>query len=187
MSQPANSEALNLLLDFQKSTFRNAAQIPQKEAVEDEWQGVGFVVGGIRVVSPLGEVTETLQLPDLTRIPAVKNWVLGVANIRGTLVPVIDLQLYLGLAATVPLSEWRVLLVRKGAGLCGLLVEQSLGMMHFPADSYSPEKAPDMNELEPYLNGAFRQGGRIYHEIELKSVIEDERFDDVGQVQTELH
>ena len=87
-----SSDAINVLYDIKAATFKNAAPLPHKEEVQAQWQGLGFLVGGTRLVSKIGDVTELLQMPKLTPLPAVKSWVKGIANIRGRLVPIVDLH-----------------------------------------------------------------------------------------------
>ena len=173
------NEALNILHDIRATTFKNAAPLPHKEEVQAQWQGLGFLVGGMRLVSKLGEVSELLQMPKLTPLPAVKNWILGIANIRGRLMPVIDLHEFLEMPTTLPVSQWRVVVVEHEDIVAGLVIEQSLGIQHFLEDSYEHSDGSELGGLKPYVAGAFRHGGRVYHEIELKAILQDEKFFDV--------
>src|SRR5512134_4033948 len=127
----AGSQVLDLLRDIEADTFRNSAPLPSKRDARPQWQGLGFQLGGVRLVAPLGEVMEILKVPRVTALPRVKAWVLGVANVRGRLIPVIDLHRFLGLTATVSRLQWRVLIVEEGDLIAGLLVEQSFVMLHF--------------------------------------------------------
>lgn len=175
------SDALNLLHDIRSSTLRNAAALPLQEEVVSQWQGLGFLIGGVRLVAKIGEVSELLQVPKLTVLPAVKPWVKGIANIRGRLIPVIDLHEFLGLPNTLPASQWRVLVVEDEDIVAGLLVEQSLGMQHFAEDAFESSEGSDLGQLAPYVLGAFRHGGRVFHEVELKAILRDDRFFDVAE------
>ena len=177
----ATSEALNVLQDIKAATFKNAAPLPHKEEVQAQWQGLGFLVGGMRLVSKLGDVSELMPMPRLTTLPAVKPWLLGVANVRGRLIPVIDLHEYLQVPTTLPFNQWRVLVVEDGDVVAGLVVEQSLGIQHFLEDSYEESDGTDLGEFAPYVSGAFRHGGRVYHEVQLKAILRDEKFFDVAQ------
>ena len=96
----AKSEALAILSDIQAATFRNAAQLPLKESAQPEWQGIGFQLGGTRLVSPMGEVNEILKVPKITALPGVKSWLLGIANVRGRLMPIVDLGIGAGPVAS---------------------------------------------------------------------------------------
>ena len=177
----AYSEALNILQDIKAATFKNAAPLPHKEEVQAQWQGLGFLVGGTRLVSKLGEVSELMPVPRLTTLPAVKPWLMGIANVRGRLIPIVDLHEYLQVPTTLPANQWRVLVVEEGDIVAGLLVEQSLGIQHFLEDSYEESDGSDLGGFGPYVTGAFRHGGRVYHEAQLKSILRDERFFDVAQ------
>lgn len=176
----AKSEALNVLQDIRAATFKNAAPLPHKEQVQAEWQGLGVLVGGTRLVSKLGDVGELMQVPRLTPLPAVKPWVMGIANVRGRLIPVIDLHEFLELPTTLPTSQWRVLVVEDQDVVAGLLVEQSLGIQHFLEDSFEESDGADLGGLAPYISGAFRHGGRVYHEVQLKAILQDDKFFDVA-------
>ncbi len=179
-----NNEALELLRDIRQSTFRNAASLPHKEEVQAHWQGLGFQVGGVRLVSRIGEVGELMQVPRVTTLPAVKSWVRGIANVRGRLIPIVDLHLFLNLPTTMPTSHWRVMVVEDEDVVAGLIVEQSLGMQHFAEDTFEPAAAEGLETLAPYVTGAFRHGGRVYHEIKLRSILRDDEFFNVAQSNT---
>jgi twitching motility protein PilI len=177
----SNSEALNVLREIRESTFANAVALPHREEVQAQWQGLGFLVGGIRLVSKLGEVSEMMQIPRLTSLPAVKPWMKGVANIRGRLIPVIDLHEYLEVPTTLPMNQWRILVIEDEDVVAGLMVEQSLGIQHFLEDSFEESDGEGLEGIGPYVVGAFRHGGRVYHEVQLKAILRDEKFFDVSQ------
>lgn len=177
----ADLQPLDLLRDIQAAVFRHAAPLPLKADAHPEWQGMGFQIGGLRLVSAMGEISEVLKLPRIAALPGVKSWVLGIANIRGRLIPVIDLHEYLGMAPTLPMSQWRVLVVEDQDLVAGLLVEQSLGMQYFLQDSFEESSSESLGALQPHVRGAFRHGGRVYYDVQLKSILRDDRFFDVAE------
>lgn len=177
----AGSQVLGILKDIEADTLRNAMPLPVQRDARPEWPGLGFQLGGVRFVSPLGEVGEILSRPRITRVPRVRDWVLGVANVRGRLVPIIDLSRYIGIASTVPRAQWRVLVVGNDELLVGLLVEQSLGIQHFLEDSFEEGMPDGMEQVHPYVAGAYRQGGRVFYVIHLDRLIADEGFFDVAE------
>lgn len=177
----AGAQAFDELRGIETATFRHAAPLPLKEDAHPQWQGMGFQIGGLRLVSAMGEISEVLKLPKVATLPGVKAWVLGVANIRGRLIPVIDLHQFLGLAPTLPMAQWRVLVVEDEDMIAGFLVEQSLGMQHFLEDSFEEASKDSLGELAPYVRGAFRHGGRVFYEARLTSILSDEKFFDVAQ------
>ncbi len=175
------SRVLDILRDIEADAFRNAAPLPAKREARPEWQGLAFQVGGTRVVSPLGEVDEILTVPRVTRLPRVKDWILGVANVRGRLVPIIDLHRYLGVSTTTARIQWRVLVVRSEEHQVGLVVEQSLGMQYFHADAFEEGRPDGLDGLHPFVEGAYRHGGRVFYVVRLSSLVQDERFINVAE------
>jgi twitching motility protein PilI len=173
--------ALEQLRHIEAAVFRHAAPLPLQGEVRPVWQGMGFQVGGLRLVTAMGEVGEVLNLPKVARLPGVKSWVLGVANLRGRLIPVIDMHDFLGMVPTAPRAQWRVMVVEQDSLVAGLLVEQSLGIQHFLSEAHEEVATDALGALAPFVRGAFRHGGRIYYEVELTSVIGSERFLDVTQ------
>ena len=174
-------EALSILADIRAAALTNAVPLPSEETADLTWQGLGVRVGGTRLVCPMGDVEEVINLPPLTHIPAVKSFVLGVANIRGRLVPVIDLHRFLGVEATQPRSQWRVIVVEDDDIVTGFVVEQALGIQYFPEGSMSDEMEGDaLTPFDGLLRGSFRHGGRVYYELDLRSILRDERFFDVA-------
>lgn len=176
----AANGVLDILRDIETDTLRNAAPLPLKRDTRPEWQGLGFQISGVRLVAPLSEVSEILTPPRVTALPRVKDWMLGIANVRGRLIPVIDLHRFMGIATTVPRTQWRVLVVEQGETIAGLLVEQSLGMQHFLDDSFEEGQPEGLDAIRPYIQGAYRHGGRVFYVVSLTSLIRDEKFNDVA-------
>jgi len=174
------NSAFAVLEELRSATLSNAAPLPLKENVHQQWQGLGFQLGGLRVASAMGEISEILKLPKLAALPVVKPWVLGIANVRGRLIPIIDLHEYLGLTPTLPVSQWRVLVVEDDDLMAGLLVEQSLGIQHFLEESFEEVTTNDLDALGPFVTGAFRHSGRLFYQIQLRAILRDDKFFDVA-------
>jgi twitching motility protein PilI len=169
----AASQVLQILRDIEADTLRNAIQLPHKRDARPQWQGIGFQLGGVRLVSALGEVGEILTLPRVTALPRVRDWVAGIANVRGRLIPVVDLHRYLGVTATVQRLQWRLLIVHAD--------EQSLGMQHFQQDSFETGHPDGLDAINPFVKGAYRHGGRVFYVVDLMALVRDERFLNVAE------
>lgn len=177
----AASQVLQILRDIEADTLRNAVQLPHKRDARPQWQGIGFQLGGVRLVSALGEVGEILTLPRVTALPRVRDWVAGIANVRGRLIPVVDLHRYLGVTATVQRLQWRLLIVHADEISVGLIVEQSLGMQHFQQDSFENGHPEGFDAINPFIKGAYRHGGRVFYVVDLMALVRDERFLNVAE------
>jgi twitching motility protein PilI len=176
----SSNAAIEMLRSIRASTIKNALPLPLKSNAQAQWQGLGYQIGGVRLVSPMGEISEILKVPRLAKLPVVKSWVRGIANVRGRLIPVIDLHDYLGMPNTLPTAQWRMLIVEDRDLVAGLIVEQSLGIQHFLEDSFEPAGDDVIESLRPYVAGAFRHGGRVFYQMNLQAILRDEKFFDVA-------
>jgi purine-binding chemotaxis protein CheW len=108
---------------------------------EDRVETVGAVLVAVsenRYALELGHVLAIERGVELTPVPGVPRFWSGIANVRGTLYPILDLGRYLGATASHPATERMVVLVG-GAGLeIGLLVDEVLDVTWLRADALGP-------------------------------------------------
>jgi len=171
-----NEGALAVLRRLEAGAIANGLPLPVARHTEARWQGMGFQVGGVRLVAALGDISEIMTVPRMTVVPGVKDWLLGLANVRGRLLPVVDLHRLWGMPPTQPASQWRVLVAEDGDVVAGLLVERSLGMQYFSERS---AEAPQVDGLGPLTNviiRAFRHSGHVFHQVQVKVILRDEEF-----------
>ena len=98
----AQAAPFAVLTDIATRSRQRAAGLPAQEEAVELWNGIGFHLAGERYVAPMGEVVEILHVPRYTHIPGVRNFMLGAANVRGRLLPIIDLALFFGLPRAIP-------------------------------------------------------------------------------------
>ncbi len=168
--------AFKALRELQVAARANCVPVPFGEKSEPQWQGIAYQLGGVRLVSSMGEVLEVLKVPRYTPVPGVKDWILGIANIRGRLIPIIDLHSYLDVEPTLPQALARVLVVETGTLVAGLMVEASLGISHFSLSSFEPPGDEVPAAFAPVVRGIYRQGGRVFHEARLSGLLGEEKF-----------
>ncbi len=173
--------ALAALKRLESAAVSNAAPMPSRRDRQPEWQGLGFQVGGVRLVSAFGEISEVMTLPRVTAIPNVRKWLLGISSVRGRLLPIIDLHTYLSMTPTQPASEWRVLVVEDGDLVAGLLVEQSLGMQHFTEAPLEARATEQLGDMGRYVDRVFRRGGHVYFEARIRNILRDDKFMNVAE------
>ncbi|WP_339670133.1 chemotaxis protein CheW [Dasania marina] len=152
-------QAFATLQDIASRSLQLAKGLPAQANVVPLWSGIGFTLGGYRFVAPMGEVSEILVQPPATRLPGVKPWVRGVSNVRGKLLPLIDLEVFFGGALSGGRKNHRVLSLELGELYTGLIVNEVHGMQHFPVDTFSNELPAGVEALAPFLAGSYQQNG----------------------------
>jgi len=175
-------KAYALLQDIETRSRSNAVGLPQQVEIRKTWTGVGFRLGNINLLSALEEVDEILVSPDMTRVPNAISWVKGVANIRGMLLPIMDLKDFIEGDEIKDGRKTRVLLIKKGELVSGLMVDEVFGMRHFFEEERT-ENVPDISDnLSKYVKGAFHQAGTHWGIFNLDTLVTDPGFLDVTQI-----
>ena len=131
----------DILADYEQRSLLHAVQLPARELGPETWRGVGYRVGDRRLVSQFGEVVEILSMPPVTPVPGAQPWMLGVANIRGNLLPIVDLKQFLEGERTVLHEGQRVLVVRQPGGNVAVTIDELFGQRSF-VEEQKIEAAP---------------------------------------------
>lgn len=143
---------------------------------EELWVGVAFRIGEYALVAARGEIREVITWPGVTRVPRSRSWLLGIANLRGQLVPVTDLSRWAELGESERSRTSRVLVVNHPEISAGLLVDQVIGFRRFTARDAGapPDNLPE--SIAPCLLGAYAREDEHWAVIGLHDLVESEAF-----------
>lgn len=152
VADPRQLTPFAALADYEQRSLTHVAGLPEQIEAPGLWRGIGFRVGTRRLISGIDEVGEILSMPPVTRVPGTRDWLLGVANVRGNLVPIVDLKYYL-IDETTLLSDFsRVLLVRQpGGSSVGLLIDELLGQRSFSDEQRAQAIEEDDERLQRFV------------------------------------
>jgi twitching motility protein PilI len=166
-----------LLKELEKRSRMVAAGNTADTAAGQEWVGVAFRMGGETFLVAREETREVLGYPAVvTRIPGAKLWVKGLANVRGQLLPMLDLRQFLGSGSTTVGRNTRIVVVNHRDIPAGLMVDEVLGFRRFAEAEFNAEPPPTVIRCDSYLAGAFRRGGEVWPVLSLKSLVESQSF-----------
>ena len=147
----------DLLADYERRSLEHVVGLPEQLDAPGLWRGVGYRVGNRRLASGFDEVREILPLPTITPVPGAQPWMLGVANVRGSLLPIVDLKQFLEGERTVLHESQRILLVRQPGGDVAVLIDELFGQRSF--------NQPQLIEGEAFEEAQLAQG-RYAHFVE---------------------
>jgi twitching motility protein PilI len=146
-------------------------------AMPSEWVGIGFRIGDEQFVASREQVREVLMLPDsMTRVPGAKRWLLGIANLRGHLLPLVDLKLLLGSGRTALRRTTRVISVNHREIPAGLVVDEVHGFRRFMEQEFSQTRPETAVRCERYLAGEYRRGEQSWPIFDLFAFVESNLF-----------
>ncbi|MDB6141795.1 MAG: cheW 1 [Pseudomonas sp.] len=148
--------AFQLLLEIDQRCRSLAAGLPSQETRQQDWTGIGFRMGEQCYVAPMGEIAEILHEPRYAVLPGVKPWIKGVANLRGRLLPIMDLCAFFGHELSPLRKQRRVLVVEYQDVFAGLMVDEVMGMQHFNQRSLMPKPLIEFEAgVAPFIQGQF--------------------------------
>ncbi len=119
-----------------------------------------FALGKVTCALPASAVQGVERIPEVTPVPNTAGWVLGVVQVWGAIVSVVDLAAFVGLPPLSRSSHNRLLVVSSPTMSVGVLVEAMVEMRALGenlASRLDPRGVPE--ELRPYAVGALTDAG----------------------------
>ncbi|MGM0563037.1 MAG: chemotaxis protein CheW [Pseudomonadota bacterium] len=160
---------------------QNDTGLPSEDVTRETWTGVGFFVGQHELITPLHAVAEILDPLECARLPGVKPWFKGLANVRGNLLPVMDLHHFLFGEALPVTSSTRVVSFHDEGANAGLIVTSVAGMRHFQLDERT-EPSDDLDEaLKRFVRFAFHRSGEYWDVFDFNLLAESEAFVQIAE------
>jgi twitching motility protein PilI len=131
-------------------------------------QQLGVMIGSERYLLELTQTAEIVSLGAVTAVPLTQPWYLGLANIRGNLIGIVDVARYLELGETSTGSDSRVITFANSLGFnCGLLVSRVYGL----------RQAADMQAVGERLRDA---DANEWTPLDLAALVNEPKFLHVG-------
>ena len=176
MNQSVNRTPFEILARYERLSLAHASDTQDKFEAPGLWRGIGFRVGSRYLVSSINEVNEILTLPQLTVVPGTRGWLLGVANVRGNLVPVIDLKQYLEGERSVLTDTSRVLLVRQLGGSVGLLIDEVLGQRSFSEEQRRDAVGEENEHYARFVAEKYPLGDVVWGQFSMNALVRTPDF-----------
>lgn len=121
-------------------------------ATEETLHIIGFMVGNEEYAVPILNVKEIVKPIEFTRVPAVPDYVLGVFNLRGTVLPLINMRLKFGLPAIKQDADTRYLIINQQDEMIGFMIDKLTAAVRIPQSDIEP--IPEsFNENQNLLRG----------------------------------
>ncbi|HEY9541100.1 MAG TPA: chemotaxis protein CheW [Luteimonas sp.] len=156
-----------ILVEYERKSLAHVAGLPEQLDAPGLWRGVGYRIGQRRLASGFDEVVEILPMPQVTPVPGSQPWMLGVANIRGNLLPTVDLKQFLEGERTVLHESQRVLIVRQPGGDVAVTIDELFGQRSFLeeqalAEDELPASALAEGRYAHFVDRGYRQADHAW-------------------------
>lgn len=145
-------------------------------------QLVVFTVGRELYGVSIEAVHEIVRVPDITEMPEAQASLEGVINLRGKIIPVIDLRKRLSMPRGQRTKSTRILIMEQGRGMTGLLVDSVLEVLKVEPEAVeAPPEIISALGIE-YITGVIKSGTRLIILIRLEKVMS---VDDMRKIHQE--
>ena len=135
-------------------------------------QIVGFRVGSETFGVPIQSVHEIVRMMDITSVPDAPVYIEGVINLRGKIIPVIDLRKRFGEKEIKSSKKNRILVAEVGTKMVGLVVDSASEVLKMPpSDIDPPPNVFDEGDLN-YVTGVGKLNGRLVILVELSKIMQ---------------
>lgn len=145
-------------------------------------QLVTFRLGNEEFSLDILRVQEIIRHMELTRVPRTPDFVEGVINLRGRVIPVLDLRKRFGLPSDERTNETRIIVVDVDNKTVGLKVDAVSEVLRLPADTVEPAPAIVTGAESDYIKGVGKLDGRLLILLDVERILTRTERDALGLV-----
>ncbi len=144
--------------------------------MEKELQVVGFRVGNETFGVRIGSVREIVRVPEITAVPSAPETIEGVINLRGKIIPVMDLRKRFGQAEIQPDKKNRILVVELDNKLVGLIVNAASEVLKISPSEIEPPGNVFAEGESSYVTGVGKLKGRLIILLDIAKLLHRPEF-----------
>lgn len=140
--------------------------------MDKELQIVGFRIGRETFGVPISLVREIVRVPEITSVPNAPDYIEGVINLRGRIIPVVDLRKRFRKKVGEPNKKNRIVVAEVEGRLIGLLVNSASEVLRIlPSEIEAPQDVFQEGELN-YITGVGKLRGRLVILLDLNKILQ---------------
>ena len=144
-------------------------------------QFVGFQLAGQEYAFRIEQIQEIIILDRITKTPQVPDYVEGVSNLRGSIIPIINLRTLFGLEPKPVDSDTRTIVVNVGPRTMGCTVDMVSQVIRILDESIQSAPETVTANGAHYIAGFARQNGRLIILLDIDELLDPAKLDQVSQ------
>ncbi len=148
-----------------------ALVVAESAASSESEQVVSFRIGSEVMAINVGIVSEIVRMREITEVPQVPVFVQGVMNLRGHIIPVVNLRSRLGMPVAENTRSTRIVVVDVGTESVGMVVDGVEEVVTFSADEISPPSPVLVSVDTDFVRGIARRDTKLIVLLDVERVI----------------
>lgn len=146
-------------------------QSPGALDLDNVVQLVGFVIGDEEYSVPILNIQEIIKPISWTRVPQTPNYVLGVFNLRGSVIPLIDLRMRFGLKGMNHTEDTRFIVMKNGDDVAGFVIDRLTEAIRLRKSDIGPAPETALQD-ETLIDGVGKQKDKILTILKVYKLLE---------------
>lgn len=155
---------------------------PQKKQDDELMQLVTFSIGEEEFGVDILKVQEIIRTMEITKVPKAPDFVEGVINLRGKVIPIIDLRRRFGLSSKEHDKHTRIIVIEINNMIVGFVVDSVSEVLRIPAGTVEPPPAVVAGMESEYISGVGKLQDRLLILLDLDRLLSNDDLDVLGQI-----
>ena len=149
---------------------------------DDLLQLVTFSIGSEEFGVDILKVIEIIRTMEITKVPKAPAFVEGVINLRGLVIPIIDLRRRFGLAEKAGDSDTRIIVIEINGMSVGFVVDSVSEVLRIPANTVEPAPAVVSGLDSDYISGVGKLEDRLLILLDLDKLLSSEDMENLAGI-----
>ena len=147
---------------------------------DDLLQLVTFSIGSEELGVDILKVIEIIRTMEITKVPKAPAFVEGVINLRGLVIPIIDLRRRFGLAEKAGDSDTRIIVIEINGMSVGFVVDSVSEVLRIPANTVEPAPPVVAGVDSDYISGVGKLEDRLLILLDLDKLLSADDLESLG-------
>ena len=156
--------------------------IAQNLAEDEVLQWVTFQLENETYGINVMQVQEVLRYTEIAPVPGAPDSVLGIINLRGNVVTVIDTRSRFGLPAGDVSENSRIVIIEAEKQVIGIMVDSVAEVVYLRSSEIDAAPAVGTEESAKFIQGVSNRDGQLLILVDLNKLLSDEEWDDIGSL-----
>ncbi|MBC3764975.1 chemotaxis protein CheW [Neptunicella marina] len=152
------------------------------DAKDEVLQWVTYCLGdetyGINVM----QVQEVLRYTEIAPVPGAPDYVLGIINLRGNVVTVIDTRSRFGLPSADVTDNSRIVIIESEQQVVGILVDSVAEVVYLRSSEISSAPNVGTEESAKFIQGVSNRDGELLILVDLNKLLTDDEWNEIGNI-----
>lgn len=144
------------------------------DATNETIQLVSFQLSQEEYGIEITKVQEIILMGEITRVPQTEEYVVGLINLRSTVIPIIDLRLRFCLDQTEETDETRIVVVNVAGKTMGIVVDSVSEVLRISQNQIAPPPPTVAGLGEEYLTGLVKMEDRLLIMLDIDKIMLDD-------------